>query len=27
MKRAGLWGTTFQHPVHLLLRRGLERQQ
>ncbi|MER8836583.1 thermonuclease family protein [Mesorhizobium sp. M0909] len=27
MKRAGLWGTTFQHPVQLLLSQGLERKQ
>ncbi|MER8473648.1 thermonuclease family protein [Mesorhizobium sp. M1328] len=27
MKRAGLWATTFQHPVQLLLSQGLERQQ
>lgn len=27
MKRAGLWGKTFQHPVQLLLGQGLERKQ
>ncbi|MER8823721.1 MULTISPECIES: thermonuclease family protein [unclassified Mesorhizobium] len=27
MKRAGLWGTTFQHPVQLLLNKRSERQQ
>ncbi|MER9643636.1 MULTISPECIES: thermonuclease family protein [unclassified Mesorhizobium] len=27
MKRAGLWGTTFQHPVQMLLNKRSERQQ
>ncbi|MBZ9709542.1 thermonuclease family protein [Mesorhizobium sp. ESP7-2] len=27
MKRAGLWGTTFQHPVQLLLSQRSEKQQ
>ncbi|MER9731841.1 thermonuclease family protein [Mesorhizobium sp. M0217] len=27
MKRAGLWGTTFQHSIQLLLNKGSERQQ